>query len=49
MEQKDKGHYGHVFSNKIPLELDNKLYVLVNKLGGLNRVDIKNFIENFEQ
>ncbi len=46
MEQKDKGHYGHVFSNKIPLELDNKLYVLVNKLGGLNRVDIKNFIEN---
>ena len=46
MEQKDKGHYGHVFSNKIPLELDNKLYVLVNKLGGLTRVDIKNFIEN---
>ena len=40
-----KGHYGYVFSNKIPLELDNKLYVLVNKLGGLTHQEIQNFIE----
>lgn len=45
-EIKNKGHYGYVFSDKIPLEIDNKLYVLVNKLGGLNHQDIKKFIEN---
>jgi len=45
-EIKNKGHYGYVFSDKIPLEIDNKLYVLVNKLGGLNHKDIKKFIEN---
>ena len=27
-EGKQSGHYGHVFSDKIPLEVDNKLYVL---------------------
>ena len=45
-EGNDKGHYGHVFSDKIPLEVDNKLYVLVNKLGGITHVDIKKFIKN---
>ena len=40
-----KGNYGHVFSDKIPLELDNKLYVLTNKLGGLTHTDITRFIE----
>ena len=45
-EIKNKGHYGYVFSDKIPLEIDNKLYVLVNKLGGLNHQDIKKFTEN---
>ena len=45
-EGNDKGHYGHVFSDKIPLEVDNKLYVLVNKLGGITHEDIKNFIKN---
>ena len=45
-EGTERGHYGYVFSDKIPLEVDNKLYVLVNKLGGLTRLDIKNFIEN---
>ena len=42
----NKGHYGYVFSDKLPLEIDNKLYVLVNKLGGLTHQDIKKFIEN---
>ena len=37
----NKGHYGYVFSDKLPLEIDNKLYVLVNKLGGLTHQDIK--------
>ena len=41
-----KGHYGHVFSDTIPLELDNKLYVLSNRLGGITHEDIKKFIEN---
>ena len=44
-EGRHKGNYGHVFSDKIPLELDNKLYVLTNKLGGLTHTDITKFIE----
>ena len=45
-EDREEGHYGHVFSDKIPIELDNKLYVLTNKLGGITHEDIKKFIEN---
>ena len=34
------------FLINFPIEVDNKLYVLVNKLGGLTNTDIKKFIEN---
>jgi len=48
-EDTERGHYGYVFSDKIPLELDNKLYVVTNKLGGVTHRDIHNFIGNANQ
>ena len=48
-ESSEKGHYGHVFSDKIPIELDNKLYVLTNKLGGVTHREINNFIEKTDK
>ena len=41
----EKGHYGYVFSEKLPIDVDNKLYVLSNKLGDLTREDISKFVE----
>ena len=32
----EKGHYGYIFSDKLPIDVDNKLYVLSNKFRGFN-------------
>ena len=35
----------HIFTNKLPVRIDNELYILSNKLGGLEHRDIVNFGE----
>ena len=39
----EQGHYGYVFSEKLPIDVDNKLYVLSNKLGDLTHEEISKF------
>ena len=31
---KETGYYGHVLSKKLPKGLDNRLYTLINMIGG---------------
>lgn len=42
----EQGHYGHVFSDNLPIEIDNKLYVLSNKLGGITHRNVSKFVKN---
>ena len=41
----EKGHYGYIFSDKLPIDVDNKLYVLSNKLGDLTHEEISKFAD----
>ena len=41
----EKGHYGYIFSEKLPIDVDNKLYVLSNKLGDLTHEEISKFAD----
>ena len=43
--RESSGYYGHVLTQNLPKELDNRLYTLLHMLGGMNFMDVIKFGE----